>query len=53
MPRQDLLADGILGMFLGSSSALCNKPGSVSGNPFQVGQVPYGNKAEWQSHVRF
>lgn len=34
MPRQDLLPDGILGMFLGSSSALCNKPGSVSGNPF-------------------
>lgn len=39
MPGEDLLADGILGMFLQAFSALCNKPGSVPGNSFQVGQA--------------
>lgn len=40
MPREDLLAVGISGMCLWASSMLCNKPGSVPGNPFQVGQAP-------------
>jgi len=38
-PGEDFLADRILDMFLWASGALCDKPGSVPGNPFQVRQA--------------